>query len=83
MAACKTLNHSTHTHTHTLFLSLSLFLPSLRQLYGLCQLFPAAACKAMQTLLGDSAHGIEETVEVTGRAPFPGLDTVLDFEPTF
>ncbi|XP_012695764.2 nucleolar protein 14 [Clupea harengus] len=47
------------------------------QLYGLCQLFPAAACKAMQTLLGDSAHGIEETVEVTGRAPFPGLDTLI------
>ncbi|KAL2099615.1 hypothetical protein ACEWY4_004009 [Coilia grayii] len=47
------------------------------QLYGLCQLFPAEACKVMQTLLSDSVHSIEETVEVTGRAAFPGLDTVI------
>ncbi|XP_041916607.1 nucleolar protein 14 isoform X2 [Alosa sapidissima] len=47
------------------------------QLYGLSQLFPAAACKAMQTLLTDSAHDIEETVEVTGRAAFPGLDVLI------
>lgn len=47
------------------------------QLCGLCQLFPAAACKAIQTLLSDGAHTIEEAAEVTGRAAFPALDTLL------
>ncbi|KAJ8286624.1 hypothetical protein GJAV_G00041280 [Gymnothorax javanicus] len=44
------------------------------QLYGLCQLFPDAACKAMQTVLSDSAHEMAEAIEVKGRASFPGLD---------
>ncbi|KAG5834588.1 hypothetical protein ANANG_G00263060 [Anguilla anguilla] len=47
------------------------------QLYGLCQLFPDAACKAMQTVLGDSAHEMEEAIEVKGRASFPGLDMLI------
>lgn len=55
--------------------SLSLLLA--RQLYGLCQLFPEAASKAMQTTLVDSAHSMEEVLEVKGRAAFPQLDMVL------
>lgn len=47
------------------------------QLNGLCQLFPNAACKALQTLLSDSAHSNEEAVEVKGRGSFPGLDMVI------
>ncbi|XP_061119220.1 nucleolar protein 14 [Conger conger] len=47
------------------------------QLYGLCQLFPDAACKAMQTVLNDSAHEMEEAIEVKGRASFPGLDMLV------
>ncbi|KAJ8402380.1 hypothetical protein AAFF_G00368690 [Aldrovandia affinis] len=47
------------------------------QLYGLCQLFPDAACKAMQTVLNDSAHEMEEAIEVKGRAAFPGLDMLV------
>ncbi|KAJ8338990.1 hypothetical protein SKAU_G00357760 [Synaphobranchus kaupii] len=47
------------------------------QLCGLCQLFPAAACKAMQTVLSDSAHEMEEAIEVKGRTSFPGLDMLI------
>uniref|UniRef100_A0AAY4DRM9 Nucleolar protein 14 n=1 Tax=Denticeps clupeoides TaxID=299321 RepID=A0AAY4DRM9_9TELE len=47
------------------------------QLYGLCQLFPGAACKTMQTLLSDSMHTMEETIEVKGWAAFPGLDMLI------
>ncbi|XP_066501929.1 nucleolar protein 14 [Hoplias malabaricus] len=47
------------------------------QIYSLSQLFPQAACKVMQTLLSDSAHSMEETIEVKGRAPFPGLDMLI------
>ncbi|KAL4617352.1 nucleolar protein 14 [Arapaima gigas] len=47
------------------------------QLYGLCQLFPDAACKAMQTLLTDSAHDMAEAIEIKGRAALPGLDMLI------
>uniref|UniRef100_A0A673WFH3 NOP14 nucleolar protein homolog (yeast) n=1 Tax=Salmo trutta TaxID=8032 RepID=A0A673WFH3_SALTR len=47
------------------------------QLYGLCQLFPEAASKAMQTTLVDSAHSMEEVLEVKGRAAFPQLDMLI------
>uniref|UniRef100_A0A8C8M9R0 Nucleolar protein 14 n=1 Tax=Oncorhynchus tshawytscha TaxID=74940 RepID=A0A8C8M9R0_ONCTS len=47
------------------------------QLYGLCQLFPEAASKAMQTTLVDSAHRMEEILEVKGRAAFPQLDMLI------
>uniref|UniRef100_A0A8B9HJC0 NOP14 nucleolar protein homolog (yeast) n=1 Tax=Astyanax mexicanus TaxID=7994 RepID=A0A8B9HJC0_ASTMX len=58
--------------------SLSLFFSlSLRQVYSLCQLFPASACKVMQTLLSDGGHSMEEAVEVKGRAAFPGLDMLI------
>lgn len=39
-------------------------------------MFPEAACKAMQSILGDAAHSMEEVLEVKGRAPFPSLDVV-------
>ncbi|XP_030624138.1 nucleolar protein 14 [Chanos chanos] len=47
------------------------------QIYGLCQLFPDAAAKVMQTLLSDSTHSMEETLEVKGRLAFPGLDMLV------
>ncbi|XP_041113166.1 nucleolar protein 14 [Polyodon spathula] len=47
------------------------------QLYALCQLFPEAACKAVQSVFRDSAHEMEEVIEVKGRAPFPGLDMLI------
>ncbi|XP_067231843.1 nucleolar protein 14 isoform X2 [Chanodichthys erythropterus] len=47
------------------------------QIYSLCQLFPEAACKAVQTLLSDSAHSMEETLEVKGRAAMPNLDMLV------
>ncbi|XP_055731140.1 nucleolar protein 14 [Salvelinus fontinalis] len=47
------------------------------QLYGLCQLFPEAASKAMQMTLVDSAHSMEEVLEVKGRAAFPQLDMLI------
>lgn len=46
------------------------------QICSLCQMFPEAACKAVQTLLSDSGHSMEETLEVKGRAPMPDLDMV-------
>ncbi|XP_076835820.1 nucleolar protein 14 [Brachyhypopomus gauderio] len=47
------------------------------QIYGLCQLFPDAACKVMQSLLSDSTHSMEETIEVKGHGAFPGLDMLI------
>nr|XP_023649092.1 nucleolar protein 14 [Paramormyrops kingsleyae]XP_023649093.1 nucleolar protein 14 [Paramormyrops kingsleyae]XP_023649094.1 nucleolar protein 14 [Paramormyrops kingsleyae] len=46
-------------------------------LYGLCQLFPNAAYLAMQNVLSDSAHDMEEVVEVKGRAALPGLGMLI------
>uniref|UniRef100_A0A9J7ZAP6 NOP14 nucleolar protein homolog (yeast) n=1 Tax=Cyprinus carpio carpio TaxID=630221 RepID=A0A9J7ZAP6_CYPCA len=51
--------------------------PDLRTICGLCQMFPEAACKAVQTLLSDSGHSMEETLEVKGRAPMPDLDMLV------
>lgn len=39
-------------------------------------MFPDAACKAMQSILGDAAHSMEETLEVKGHAALPTLDMV-------
>uniref|UniRef100_A0A8C1U349 NOP14 nucleolar protein homolog (yeast) n=1 Tax=Cyprinus carpio TaxID=7962 RepID=A0A8C1U349_CYPCA len=50
---------------------------SIHQICGLCQMFPEAACKAVQTLLSDSGHSMEETLEVKGRAPMPDLDMLV------
>lgn len=47
------------------------------QMYSLCQMFPEAACKAMQTLLSDSAHSMEEALEVKGRVAMPDLDMLV------
>lgn len=53
-----------------------LFLCFCRELYNLCQMFPEVACKAVQSILGDAAHSMEEVLEVKGRAAFPSLDMV-------
>lgn len=47
-----------------------------RELYGLCQMFPEAACKAMQSTIADVGHSMEEVLEVKGHAAFPALDMV-------
>nr|XP_057910411.1 nucleolar protein 14 [Doryrhamphus excisus] len=47
------------------------------ELYTLCQMFPEEACKAMQTIIGDAAHSMEEAVEVKGHAAFPTLDMLI------
>ncbi|KAM3873897.1 nucleolar protein 14 [Diretmus argenteus] len=52
------------------------------ELYALCQMFPEALCKAMQTTLGDSAHSMEEVLEVRGRAAFPPLDMLVYLKVT-
>lgn len=46
------------------------------ELYALCQMFPEAACKAMQSIFGDAAHSMEEMLEVKGHVTFPTLDMV-------
>lgn len=33
----------------------------------------------MQSLIGDAAHSMEESIEVKGRAAIPGLDMVYTF----
>lgn len=47
------------------------------ELYTLCQMFPDAACKSMQTVLGDAGHSMEEMLEVKGHAAFPSLDMLI------
>lgn len=49
-----------------------------RELYALCQMFPEAACKAVQSILGDAGHSMEEALEVKGHVAFPALDMVWD-----
>lgn len=49
---------------------------SCRELYALCQMFPEAACKAMQSIIREVAHSMEEVLEVKGHAAFPPLDMV-------
>lgn len=63
-------------HTHTILRVCVCMCVLCSQIYSLCQLFPEAACKAVQTLLSDSAHSMEETLEVKGRAAMPNLDMV-------
>ncbi|KAK7896556.1 hypothetical protein WMY93_021881 [Mugilogobius chulae] len=52
------------------------------ELYGLCQMFPEAACKSMQTIIGDAAHSMEETLEGKGYAPLPTLDMLIYLKVT-
>ncbi|XP_062269094.1 nucleolar protein 14 [Platichthys flesus] len=52
------------------------------ELYGLCQMFPDAACKAMQRVLGDAAHSMEEVLEVKGHIAFPDLDMLIYLKVT-
>ncbi|KAK3523959.1 hypothetical protein QTP70_016768 [Hemibagrus guttatus] len=47
------------------------------QIYSLSQLFPEAACRVMQSLIGDAAHSMEESIEVKGRAAIPGMDMLI------
>lgn len=49
---------------------------SLREIFSLSQLFPEAACQVMQSLIGDAAHSMAQSVEVKGRAAIPRLDMV-------
>ncbi|XP_071413005.1 nucleolar protein 14 [Pithys albifrons albifrons] len=46
-------------------------------LYNLCQMFPEAASDSIRFILRDIAHDMEEIVEAKGRAPFPGLETLI------
>ncbi|KAM9337951.1 nucleolar protein 14 [Symphorus nematophorus] len=52
------------------------------ELYALCQMFPEAACKAMQTILGDAGHSMEEVLEVKGHVAFPALDMLIYLKVT-
>uniref|UniRef100_A0A667ZA99 NOP14 nucleolar protein homolog (yeast) n=1 Tax=Myripristis murdjan TaxID=586833 RepID=A0A667ZA99_9TELE len=52
------------------------------ELYALCQMFPDAACKNIQSILGDSAHSMEEVLEVKGRTAFPSLDMLIYLKVT-
>ncbi|KAM6975167.1 LOW QUALITY PROTEIN: nucleolar protein 14 [Tautogolabrus adspersus] len=52
------------------------------ELYTLCQMFPDAACKAMQGILGDAAHSMEEVLEVKGQAALPTLDMLVYLKVT-
>ncbi|KAJ0057210.1 hypothetical protein NL108_002157, partial [Boleophthalmus pectinirostris] len=52
------------------------------ELYGLCQMFPEAACKSMQTIIGDATHNMEEMLEGKGYAPFPTLDMLIYLKVT-
>ncbi|KAA8584504.1 hypothetical protein FQN60_008289, partial [Etheostoma spectabile] len=52
------------------------------ELYTLCQMFPEAACKAMQSILGDAGHSTEEVLEVKGHVAFPALDMLIYLKVT-
>ncbi|XP_044031474.1 nucleolar protein 14 [Siniperca chuatsi] len=52
------------------------------ELYTLCQMFPEAACKAMQSILGDAGHSMEEVLEVKGHVAFPALDMLVYLKVT-
>ncbi|XP_068191422.1 nucleolar protein 14 [Antennarius striatus] len=47
------------------------------ELYALCQTFPDEACRAVQNVLRDSAHSVEEALEVKGHVAFPTLDMLV------
>ncbi|KAL1253537.1 hypothetical protein QQF64_018230, partial [Cirrhinus molitorella] len=46
-------------------------------IYSLCQMFREAAGKAVQTLIRDTVHSMEKTLEVKDRALMPGLDMLV------
>ncbi|XP_070707130.1 nucleolar protein 14 [Pempheris klunzingeri] len=52
------------------------------ELYALCQMFPEAACKAMQGILGDAGHSMDEVLEVKGHVAFPTLDMLIYLKVT-
>lgn len=52
------------------------------EVYALCQMFPEAACKSMQSILGDAAHSTEEALEAKGHAAFPTLDMLIYLKVT-
>lgn len=52
------------------------------ELYNLCQMFPVAACKAVQSVLKDSTDSMEEAVEAKGHAAFPTLDMLIYLKVT-
>uniref|UniRef100_A0A3Q0SD01 NOP14 nucleolar protein homolog (yeast) n=1 Tax=Amphilophus citrinellus TaxID=61819 RepID=A0A3Q0SD01_AMPCI len=52
------------------------------EVYALCQMFPEAACKSMQSILGDAAHSMEEATEAKGHAAFPTLDMLIYLKVT-
>ncbi|XP_054468409.1 nucleolar protein 14 [Anoplopoma fimbria] len=52
------------------------------ELYTMCQMFPEAACKTMQTIFGDAGHSTEEVLEVKGHIPFPTLDMLVYLKVT-
>ncbi|KAM6901193.1 nucleolar protein 14 [Lycodopsis pacificus] len=52
------------------------------ELYTMCQMFPEAACKAMQSILGDAGHSTEEALEVKGHIAFPTLDMLIYLKVT-
>ncbi|XP_072227977.1 nucleolar protein 14 [Leuresthes tenuis] len=52
------------------------------ELYALCQMFPEAGCQAVQSILRDAAHSMEEVLEVKGHAAFPTLDMVIYLKVT-
>ncbi|KAG7473141.1 hypothetical protein JOB18_025811 [Solea senegalensis] len=52
------------------------------ELYTLCQMFPEAACTAMQSFLADAGHSLEEVLEVKGRGAFPALDMLIYLKVT-
>ncbi|KAM9307054.1 nucleolar protein 14 [Pholidichthys leucotaenia] len=52
------------------------------EVYALCQMFPDATCKAMQTILADAAHSMEEVLEVKDHAAFPSLDMLIYLKVT-
>ncbi|XP_053333733.1 nucleolar protein 14 [Clarias gariepinus] len=62
------------THNPPQLTTINILIP---QIYSLSQLYPEAACRVMQTLIGDAAHSMEQSVEVKGRAAIPGLDMLV------
>ncbi|XP_068560827.1 nucleolar protein 14 [Cebidichthys violaceus] len=52
------------------------------ELYTMCQMFPEAACKAMQSILADAGHSAEEVLEVKGHVAFPTLDMLIYLKVT-
>ncbi|KAF3701964.1 Nucleolar protein 14 Nucleolar complex protein 14 [Channa argus] len=44
------------------------FLVSFIELYALCQMFPEAASRSMQSIIGEAGHSMKEAFEVKGHA---------------